>query len=84
MIRKKLDPMFILSALSFWILIGFLNPYVHLISISWLNGCILAWIVFIPLLFLIMKMDPRSLPVICVSTTILGTAVGFFSGYFIG
>jgi hypothetical protein len=83
MIIKKLDTTFILSAFFFWMLLGFLIPRANIVSISWLNGVLVAWFMLIPLLFLIMKFDKNSIPLVIITTTFLGAGVGFVSHVFL-
>jgi hypothetical protein len=79
MIIKKIDIAFIFSAFFFWVILGFLIPRADIIPISWLNGVIVAWLLLIPLLFLIYKYDKNSIPLIIITTIILGAGVGIVS-----
>jgi len=83
MILKKLDRMFILSAFFFWLVLGVLIPRVQLLSSAWLNGLVTALLVLVPLLFLIYRQDREALLQICLTTLVLGAAVGWASGRFI-
>lgn len=79
MLIKKLDTMFILSAVSTWVIVGLLAPITKLVQIGWLNGLIIALMVFLPMLFLIIRLDKQALPQIVITTVVLGAAVGFFT-----
>jgi hypothetical protein len=81
MIFKKLDRNFILSAFTFWVTAGILIPRTRLISSDWLNGLALAVLLFLPLLFLILKMDKKALPQIFGTTVLLGSLMGWVSGF---
>jgi hypothetical protein len=76
MALRKLDPLFILSAFFFWLFLGFLIPNVTLVPLRWLNGVVVAWMMLVPLAFLVFKLDRSALPVMAVSTTVLGAAIG--------
>ena len=83
MIIKKLDPMFTVSAAILWILTGILIPRLSFTAMPWLNGILTAGILLLPSLFLIIKLDPKALPQILLSTLVLGALTGYFSGLFI-
>jgi len=76
MIIKKLDIMFILSAFSMWIFASLLTSACRFTSIHWLNGIITALMLFIPLLFLIIRLDKTALPQVIITTLLLGSAIG--------
>lgn len=80
MIIKKLDWMFVAAAFFMWILVGILTPKINYAPYSWINGIITAFLVLIPHLFLIYRLDKAALPQICITTLVLGAAVGFLSG----
>lgn len=80
MIIKKLDPLFILSAFTLWIVVGLLSMKVKLVPISVINGNVIALLVLLPSIFLIMKVDKEAIPQILITTLVLGAAVGYFSG----
>ena len=79
MVIKKLDKFFILSAFFVWIILGLFIPKINFVSISFLNGIIVALLFVLPMAFLIYKLDPKGLPVIIITTIILGCLVGIFS-----
>lgn len=83
MVIKKLDIMFILSAFTLWIVVGIFVPKVQFASFQTLNGLIIALLLFLPLSFLIYKLDKNAFAQVIISTVILGCLVGFFSGLFI-
>ena len=84
MIIKKLDRIAIISAFSAWVILGVFIPRIELVSISWLNGIIVAHLFVFPTLCLIYKEEKKSIIPIIITTTILGCGVGFFSKIFIG
>ena len=79
MIIKKLDPMFIAGAFCMWIVTAIITPWVRWTDYSWLNGMIVAVLIFIPILFLIIRLDKTAIPQVFLTTLILGSAVGFFA-----
>jgi hypothetical protein len=83
MIIRKMDKFFIISAFFTWVILGIFIPKINFVSISFLNGIIIAILFVLPMAFLIYKLDPKGLPVIIVTTVVLGCAVGFFSKIFI-
>jgi hypothetical protein len=83
MIIKKMDKLFIISAFFVWIVLGLFIPKINFVSISFLNGIIVSILFVLPVAFLIYKLDPSGLPIVIVTTIILGCAVGFFSKLFI-
>jgi hypothetical protein len=83
MIIRKMDTLFIISAFFVWIVLGLFIPKINFVSLSFLNGIIVSILFVLPLTFLIYKLDPNGLPMVIVTTIILGCAVGFFSKLFI-
>jgi hypothetical protein len=83
MIIRRMDRLFIISAFFVWIVLGLFIPKINFSSISFLNGIIVSILFVLPIAFLIYKLDPSGLPIVIVSTIILGCAVGFFSKLFI-
>lgn len=84
MILRKLDRGFILSAALFWLVSGIMIPRTGFVQSDWLNGMITSIIIFLPVSILIAKLDRQALPVIIVTTIILGAAIGYVSGKIIG
>jgi hypothetical protein len=83
MIIKKIDIMFILSAFTMWIIVGILSSNILLMKHPTLNGAIFAILFFLPLSFLIYRLDRNALALIIISTLVLGCLVGFISGLLI-
>ena len=83
MILRKMDKYFIISAFFVWVVLGIFIPRIHFVSISFLNGIIVAVLFVLPMEFLIYKLDPKGLPIVIVTTIVLGGVVGFFSKMFI-
>lgn len=83
MFIKKLDIMFILSAFTMWVLVGIFSLNFQIVKYPTLNGALFAILLFTPLSFLIYRLDPKALTQIILSTLILGSIVGFFSGLLI-
>jgi hypothetical protein len=84
MILRKMDKFFIISAFFVWVVLGIFIPRIHFVSISFLNGIIVAVLFVLPMAFLIYKLDPKGLPIVIVTTIVLGGVVGFFSKMFTG
>ncbi len=84
MLIKKLDKFFIVSAFTLYMVLGFLIQFVHISSFPWLNGLLLGILLFLPTVALILKVDRKALPIIITNNILLSTAVGFFSGLFLG
>lgn len=83
MIIKKLDLMFILSAMTMWILVGFLIPKIDISDLFWVRGCLMAVIMFLPLSFLIFRLDRSALIQISITTLLLGALSGYLVSLFI-
>jgi len=83
MIIRKMDKLFIISAFFAWVILGIFIPRINFVSISFLNGIIVAVLFVLPMAFLIYKLDPKGLPPVIVTTIVLGCAVGFFSKMFV-
>ncbi len=84
MIMKKLDPMFILSAFFMWLVSGIFIHKAAIFSSPWQNGICVAGMVFLPLLFLIVRMDKAALPQIIAATVFLGALIGLAEGLLLG
>jgi hypothetical protein len=82
MIIRKMDKFFIISAFLVWIVLGLFIPRINFVSISFLNGIIVSVLFVLPMAFLIYRLDPSGLPIIIISTIILGCGIGFFSKLF--
>ncbi|MDC7235345.1 MAG: hypothetical protein PQJ58_19080 [Spirochaetales bacterium] len=80
---KKLDHLFIASAFSLWLIIGIVNARLVLLEIPVLNGLLVTFLFFIPLSFLIYRLDSSAFIQVCVSTVVLGSLVGFATGILI-
>ena len=80
MLIRKLDPLFILSAFSMWMVTGLLIPRVGWTSHAWLNGILMASLVFLPQFFLILRLDRAALPQILGIVILLGAGLGVVSG----
>jgi hypothetical protein len=83
MFVKKLDIMFILSAFTMWMIVGILSSNFQLVKYPTLNGASIAILMFIPLSFLIYRLDRNAIAQVIISTLILGCSVGFISGLLI-
>jgi len=84
MIIKKLDTLFVLSAFFMWITVGILVPKMDVTGIFWADGILTAILVYIPLLFLILRLDRQALPQITLTTLILGALTGGLNRFFFG
>lgn len=76
MIIKKLDLMFIISAFTMWVIVSVLSCNFLIINSQILNGLIFSILLFIPLSFLIYRLDPGAFIQVIVSTIVLGLLVG--------
>lgn len=79
MILQKLDRSFVISAFLFWIVAGVMIPRMTLVENGWINGSLCAFLLLVPQLFLIGKLDPKAIPIIVGTTLVLGAGVGFAS-----
>lgn len=83
MFIKKLDRLFILSAFLFWCVNSFITSRVILIPNSTINGLCVTALLFLPLSFLIYRVDREAIIPVILTTTVLGLLVGFSMGYFL-
>lgn len=83
MIIKRLDLKYILSAFTMWIVMGLLVYEVNYSKFSTVNGLITALLVYLPMSFLIFKLDKSAIIQVSVTTIFLGCLVGYFSGVLI-
>ena len=83
MIIKRLDMAFTLSAFSMWVVTGLFILKARFIPVHWLNGIVVSLLIFLPLFFMIFKMDKNALPQVCITTVLLGAGIGFLNGLLI-
>jgi len=83
MVIKKLDPLFILSAFFMWVAVGILVPKIVFTGLFWADGILVALLFYIPLLFLIYKLDRQAIPQITLTTLLLGALTGALRRFFI-
>ena len=84
MVIRKMDKYAIFSAFFTWIVLGIFIPRINFVSISFLNGIIVAILFVLPILVLMLKFEPKSVPIVVATTIVLGSGVGFFSKIFLG
>ena len=84
MVLKKIEKDFVVSAFCFWLGAGVIIPQVTLWGIHWLDGVVVAYMLLIPLLPLVKRLDRKALPVMCVMTALLGGCVGYAGGLVVG
>lgn len=83
MIIRKMDKSFIVSAFLVWIVLGLFISKLHFVSNAVLNGLIVSLLFVLPISVLIYKLDPKGLPIVIITTIILGCGVGFLTGLLI-
>ena len=72
-----------LSALSHWVVLGVIIPYVSWEIKPWIKGLIIAELSAIPILIIVAEKDLNSLIPIIAMSAILGSSVGYFSDKYI-
>jgi len=77
MIIQKLPVQADLSAFSMWVIIGYLLSVIEIKIHSILKGLLISYLVLLPNLFIIGWENPVSLIPIFITTTILGSVLGF-------
>ena len=80
---KKVDKLFICSAFMMWLIIGIVNTKLRIVDPPVLNGLVVSLLFFIPLSFLIYKLDNSAFLQVCISTILLGSLVGLVTGLLI-
>jgi len=83
MILQKLDKHAIVSAFIHWVILGFVISYIQLPLAGWLKGGVIAEISALPIVFLVLKDDPKSILPILIMSAFLGCGVGFFTGEYV-
>jgi hypothetical protein len=84
MIIKKLNKIALISAFSAWVILGVFIPRIELLSISWLNGIVVALLFNFPTMCLIYGSEKKGVIPVIITTIVLGCGVGFFSKLFLG
>ncbi|MBU1118870.1 hypothetical protein KKH43_03245 [Patescibacteria group bacterium] len=80
MIIQKLDKYACISAFVQWIIIGFIVTHIKIPGVEgWSKGTIIAVLMALPIIIIVMKTDLKSVPIILITSAILGGLVGFFS-----
>lgn len=79
MIARKMDGAFIASAACMWIVLGLLIPAARIVPTAWLNGALVALMCALPVVILVARLDRQAIPVILVTTAVLGAAIGVVS-----
>jgi len=80
MLIQRLNKYAIVSAFVQWLVLGFIITHINIPNIdSWLKGLIVAVLVSLPVIIIVMQTDPKSAPIILVTSAILGSLVGFLS-----
>ncbi|MCP4129609.1 MAG: hypothetical protein GY754_01210 [bacterium] len=79
MIAKKLDKLFIISAFLFWVVLGFFMPRIDIGLPFWLKGPVVSILFLMPTISLIYKVDKPAVPIVVITTVILGTLLGVAS-----
>lgn len=77
MIRLKLDRRSISSAFAFHLIMPVIVFNSTIILPWWFKGGLIYLICCVPILFLVGKDDRKSLPIIALTSTVIGTVVGF-------
>jgi hypothetical protein len=79
MIIRKLDASFVASAFFTWLFLGIVIHYSKLLPQPWLNGIAIALMFVIPIVCLAAKLDRAAVPIMLVTSVVLGAGIGFFS-----
>ncbi len=79
MIIKNVNKSYTLSAFFFWLFLGVIIPQVEIFGLAWLDGIVVSFMVLMPLLPLVAKLDKKAIPIMFVMTALLGAGVGFVS-----
>jgi hypothetical protein len=79
MLIQKLDRYAIFSAFFHWLILGFVISYIQLPIAGWLKGLLLSEIMAIPIVFLVLKTEPKSVIPIFTMSSVLGILVGIVS-----
>jgi hypothetical protein len=72
-----------LSAFMHWVVLGLIIPFVSWKNPDWLKGLLLAELFAIPTAIYIFPIEAESIPVILLSSALLGTLVGWSGRKFV-
>jgi hypothetical protein len=81
MLKQKLDKFSITSAFLFHLIMPLIVFNIDLGLVWWLKGGIVYLFLCLPTVVLIARDDKKSVPVVAVSSLVLGTAVGVLSHF---
>jgi hypothetical protein len=84
MLFMKLDRYACLSALTHWIFLGLIIPFVGWSVEPWLKGLIIGELAAVPVIIMTWPHDKKSFIPILLFSAVLGIAVGISGSYFIG
>ncbi len=80
MLIQKMDKYAIASAFVQWLVVSFVIGFIVIPGVDgWLKGLIVAIILALPIIILVAKSDPKSVPIILAMSAILGAFLGFLS-----
>lgn len=83
MVIKKLDRLFILSAFSMWVIISIILSNLKFTGNVVVNSIFLTLTIFIPISFLVYRVDPGAIIQVIITTVILGAILGVLNRLFI-
>ncbi len=84
MVIRQMDKFASLSAFAHWVVLGLIIPSVHWGMLPWLTGLIIGALSAVPVILMIFPRERKSAVPIFLFSLVLGTAVGWTGGMFIG
>ncbi len=80
MIKMKLSKYAVVSAFMQWVILGLMIPRTSLFGLNgWINGSVVAVLLCVPIVILVAEDDKKSVPIIVVTSIVLGGIVGLVS-----
>lgn len=84
MIKQKLDKHSIRSAFAYHLIMPLLLFHLNIAIPWWLTGGLVYLVCSVPILLLVSKDEKKSVPIIAVTSVIIGTIVGVIFHFWIG
>lgn len=81
MILRRMPARPTASALVQWLVVGLVITYLSTGLPSWANGLIAGVLCAVPIVILISGTEPASVPIVLITSAVLGTLAGFAVGY---
>lgn len=76
MLMMRLNKFACASAFTHWIVLGIFITYMNIPVFPWLQGLLVGFLASLPVIIGLLKDDPKSVPIVLVTSLVLGTLLG--------